>query len=381
MKKWIISLSILLGISVIGTGVTAGKIYKQELKIYEQNIQEMLLDSSLKNIYITSDIPIRLDVTKGKPYVELESCIRGIMKTEPEYKVDITTQGESTYIEVEGYRIENWQPLIMQSDQLATIYLPEQAITELVIKGGKTGYQYVDYNLDNISIEHLNIEAGSMDMSLKGSYKTIKLDTNYGDISINSKTPAELTLKGRGNFDLKGQYSLIDADIYNANIDINSSIPAKVDIKSSGGDIRMLGSYHDIDVENGHGNVKIKANTPSNLSVYASADIELEGPFSKVDIKSNYGNINLINTIQPERINLLGNYQEVSITLPKNVSGFETTYKKNYAEQEVIYTDFNARIGQMGSLIDKVEYGDNKTKMMIENSNNKVYILEGSTNE
>lgn len=381
MKKWVISLSILLGISAIGTGITAGKIYKQELKMYEQNIREDLVKEALKNVYITSDIPIRLEVTKGEPYVELESSIRGIMETEPEYKIDITTQGESSYIHFKEMSRGNWHPLIMQRDQVVTIYLPEQDINELEIKNGKTGYQYIDYNLDNVNINHLNVEAGSTDMNLNGSYKTINLNTNYGDVSINSKIPAELTLKGRGSYDLKGQYSLIDADIYNGDIDIYSSIPTKVAIESNGGEIRLLGSYQDIDVQNGYGSVEIRSNTQSNVSVYASADIELEGPFNKVDVKSNYGDVNLISTIQPERINLFGNYQEVSVTLPKNISGFEATYKKNYAEQEIIYTDFNAKMGQIGNLIGKVEYGDVKTKVMIENSNNKVYILEGSGNE
>lgn len=374
MRKWIISLSILLGVSAIGAGSVLGKIYKQEIKIYEQHLEEELSKESLKNIYITSDIPIRLETTKGKPYVEVESSLRGIVETEPQYRIDVKVEGDSSHIKIKEEDYPQWS-MMMHQNQLATIYLPEQDINELSIK--KSGYQILNYDIEDINVNHLDVEANRGNITLNGEYKTIKLDVDGGNININSKIPSELMIRGRVNADLKGQYNLIDMETYSGRINIDSSIPAKVIIQSAG-EVRMTGSYKEIDIENTYEEVDIKSNTVCDLSVYSSSDMRLEGAFSKVDVKSQYGTINLINTIQPERINLFGDYHDVSITLPRDILGFEVTYKKDYEEQEIIYTDFSTKSGQAGKLIDKVQYGDNSSKIMIEGSNNSIYILEGS---
>lgn len=380
MKKWIIGLSILLGVSAMGSGLVLGKIYHQEMKSYEQQLEEPLSKEALKNIYISTGAEVKLETTEGAPYIELNSKLRGITKVEPEYRIEVKQEGESSYINIEAVQVPEMMSFITYEESVATIYLPVQDINKLVIDDqvnsmnhyGQTLY----YNIGDTNVNHLDIDMSYVDMNLNGNYETINIEKRTGDININSKKPAELTLEGSGNVELSGQYKSIDVNNYNGSINIDSEIPTSATIKS-GGQVRLKGSYKDIDVQNNYGDTAIQTNTPCELSIYSSGDVQLEGPFSRVDVKSNYGRVNLINTTVPERINLFGNYEQVNVTLPKDIPGFEVTYKKRYEGQDTIYTDFRTTLGTTGNLIDKIQYGDNSSKIMIEGSNEQAYILEG----
>lgn len=382
MKKWIITLSILLSTSAIGSGVVLGKLYKQELRTYEQQLDRALNQESLNNIYVDSDVPIKLEVTEGEPRIEFKSSLTGIVDKEPEYELDVRNEGDKSYITVDAKQIPQMTLFLKEVDILATIYLPRQDINNLSIisnsyywiNGGTNLY----YNLEGININNLKVESDVSRINLDGNYKTIDMNIGYGDAVIRSKTPAEVYVSGSsGNIDLKGQYTLIDIDNHGGSINIDSDIPAEVILNTYGGESKLKGKYKDIEIDGSYGDIWVESETECDAFISSSANVELVGAFKNVDMRSDYGDINLITTTQPQRINLLGEYQNISLTLPANIPGFEVTYQKQYEEQEAVYTDFEAKRGVEQKNIDKLYYGDATSKIKLEGSHSNVYILEG----
>lgn len=346
MKKWMIIFGVLIGVSAVGSGAVLGKIYRQELKVYEQNLEEPLQKEALKNIFIDSAVPVRLETTDGEPRVEFHSSLRGIIDKEYEYKLDIKNEGDTSYITISEEQIPHINFIVENEQLLATVYLPKQDIKKLSINTGYSYYGYhpgyeLQYNISDINVETLQVQSGNADLKLDGNYKNIDVNLGYGKVSINSQTPAEVSLSGGGNLNLKGQYKSIE-------------------------------------INNHHGSISVASTTPCRLAIYGDSTIQAEGAFEKIDIKSNYGDVYLSPTIIPERINLFGQYNGVSITLPKNIPGFEITKNTYYGEDSNVYSDFKTTVGKVGEELEKVYYGDNSTKIVIEEVYSTPYILEGA---
>lgn len=381
MKKWIITLSVLLGVSAIGGGVVLGKLYKQELKTYESQENKLLNKEALKNIYIESDVPVKLEVTEGEPRVEFESHLTGIIDEEPQYELNVRTEGDKSYITVDAKQMPHITLFLKDVDEVATIYLPKQDINKLSVKSNNHYWinagRDLYYNIEDVNINELKIESDVAAINLEGSYKTIDMDSGYGDVTINSQTPAEVYLRGKlGDIRLKGEYTVIDIEGDGGLVNIDSVIPAEVTINTYDSKVNLAGKYKSIEIE-ADGGVDIKSQSKCDVLISGSGDIQLEGPINNVDIKSRYSTVSLVSTIQPQRINLWGEYEDVFLTLPRNISGFEAIYQNDYEEQDLICTDFDViRGGQEGN-VEKIYYGDKTSKIKLGRSNGMISILEG----
>lgn len=382
MKKWIIALSILLGASAIGSGVVLGKIYNQELRTYEQQLAEALNKEALKNVYIDSDVPVKIEVTNGEPRIEFNSTLTGILDKEPQFGLEVREELDKTYITIEAKQTANMTLFLDDIEILTTIYLPNQDINHLSVKsdsyywihGGTDLY----FNIGDMNINNLEIQGNADGLNLDGSYKSINIDSQYGNIDIDSKTPAEVSIKeANGNINLKGQYTLVDIENHGGRIDMTSDIPSRVVINNYGGTSKLVGKYEDIQIEGEYGDIWVNSESACDIFVSTSGNVELVGALKNVDMRSKYGSVNLMTVIEPQRINLLGEYENISLALPNNIPGFEVTHQKDYEQQESIYTDFDVKRGIQEQTVDKLYFGNGNSKIRLEGSNSKITILEG----
>ncbi|MEG0580376.1 MAG: hypothetical protein RR490_10715, partial [Niameybacter sp.] len=78
LKFFVAGCLVLVGIGVVGTGVTLGEMYKTNQTVFEMNQKEELKATALQNLYIESDVPVRIMPTEGQPYVTFEASGNGV---------------------------------------------------------------------------------------------------------------------------------------------------------------------------------------------------------------------------------------------------------------------------------------------------------------
>ena len=244
---------VLAGIGVVGTGVTFGEVYKNNQTVYEASESADLNQAALENVYIESDVPVRIMPTEGKARVEFEASGHGLMIPEPKYKLDVTSEGKSSYInlkEVQGPEVYLFTNNIRQE---LTVYLPEKDMNTLKVVTNTLNYHKSFSYASKANINDLVLNVGAIDLDLEGNYNQVDIrsrNSGNGSIKIHSNTPAVMYIEGECNTNLTGQIQQVHVNnIYNSDgktININSDLEAKIKVDNRYSDVLIEGKVKDI---------------------------------------------------------------------------------------------------------------------------------------
>ncbi len=395
MKKWLIIFSIIFGIGFITSAVIAGQVYYKELNAYTDYDKQDLDINALQSIYIDSQIPVQVEVTQGKPYVEFSQSFTDLLGMAPEFELEVKTKGNSTYVNLEQTK-EITVYLGIQEDKASlTVYLPQKAYDTIQIKNNEYSY-YSKYRDNNINLEDIDVKKFEIDMEysevkLKGSYEQISAHINSGILEIHSNQPAQLEVQGRVKANLTGQYQGIDIqDIENREIYVESEIPTNIKLSSNYSNIKLRGKYDKINVAGYSNSIDAKSDSVCKITVEdESSIINLNGAFKEIALNGERASIDIQTTVIPEYIKLLGYVTEpVNLTLPSNIQGFQVKYLSNN-QTEDYYDDYYEDRNKVLSEFDVIEgispkgektytYGDGSTPITLEaDSDSRLEIIDG----
>ena len=332
MKKCLIILSIIFGMSLISTAVLAGKVYYTEERVYEDYDKKELDSAFLQNVYINSAVPVNVYVTKDKPYVEFNQKFVDLTGCVPEFELKVETRPEATYIDLNMTKdIYLWLG-VKENQQELSVYLPQQVIEKLNIQGNAYYHsgKRTTVNLDGVDIQDLEIAMDDADVILDGNYEKISLIMAIGSATITSHTPAQLYTQGSIKQDLKGQFKKITIENNWKNINIESTYETKVSIDARRAEIFLNGKYKEITLQGDHNTVDILTDTKCQLNTQGNDNmINTSGSFDSIDMNEAISDIAIKADQMPKKMKFAsrGRESNVKLTLPSNVKGFSVKYK------------------------------------------------------
>lgn len=388
LKFLIAGCCVLMGIGVVGTGVTLGEMYKTNQIVYEAQESADLNQAALENIYIESDVPVRIMPTEGKARVEFSANGQGLMIPEPKYDLEVTNEGKSSYItlkEVQGSEVYLFTNNIRQE---LVVYLPEKDINTLKITKGAGNHYYGAQGFTYTSkanIKDLVLRVGRIDLDLKGNYEQVDIQATGGNMTIHSNTPAVLNIQGGNDIKLTGQLQQVMVkDSSNGghnNLFISSDIESKIDIDNRYSDVMIEEKVKDITMTTNSGSLAVDSESPYELVFNADehVDVNLKGKMERATIEGDYGDVKLYPTGTPKRIEVLGEQVNVHAVLPTDISGFEIKRKAvGYTEDEMgdFYADFEVKSETVNEQLRRIYFGDEAMKMFIGSTYGQVYITK-----
>lgn len=332
MKKCLIILSIIFGMSLISTAILAGKVYYTEERVYEDYDKKELDSTLLQNVYINSAVPVNVYVTKDKPYVEFNQKFVDLTGCAPEFELEVETRPEATYIDLNMTKdIYLWLG-VKENQQELSVYLPQQVIEKLNIQGNAYYHsrKRTTVNLDGVDIQELEIAMDDADVILDGNYEKISLIMDIGSAKITSHTPAQLYIQGSIEQDLKGQFKKITIENNWKNINIESTYETKVSIDARRAVIFLNGKYKEITLQGDHNTVDILTDTKCQLNTRGNDNmINTSGSFDSIDMNEAISEIAIKADQMPKKMKFAsrGGESNVKLTLPSNVKGFSVKYK------------------------------------------------------
>ncbi|WP_053982436.1 DUF4097 family beta strand repeat-containing protein [Niameybacter massiliensis] len=400
LKFFVAGCLVLIGIGVVGTGVTLGEMYKTNQTVYEVNERQELKATALKNLYINSDVPVRIVPTDGQAYVTFEATGNGVMFPEPKFKLDVTSEGDTSRINLK--EIQNTEIFIFTNNvrEELVVYIPQQDMDTLNVSTNSTNYGRYPFSLSSTAnIKSVNLDVSSIDLSLKGSYNNIDIAANNGSVEIVSNTPAQVKLKGGFAAQLKGQIASVDVTKgqYHGSDDtltIESDLEAKLNINKSYGDIVVDGKVRELNLNTNSSSLVANSSTPYNATVHTSeyTDVNLKGNLQNVIVEGYSGDVKLYPTNTPKRVEILGDEINVHAVLPESITGFEIkkqmdesyySYEDDYgntieetSEDRNIFIDFEVKSENINSGLKRIYYGDEAMKMFIGSRYGNVYITK-----
>ena len=375
---------VLAGIGIIGTGVTLGEIYKNNQMVYEDSESANLNQAALENIYIEADVPVRIMPTEGQARVEFQASGRGMMIPEPKYKLDVLSEGKSSYINLKEIQGTELYLLTNNIKQELIVYLPEKDINTLkVVTGTSTSPKAFSYT-SKANIKELDLNVGAINLDLEGNYNQMNIrsrNSANSNIKVRSNTPAILNIEADCNVDLTGQLQQVQVKSndhsYGDNIYIKSDLEAQVKVENRVADILIEGKVKDIMINKQSGNILVDSKTPYDILIKSSEalDTNLKGMIKTATIDGEYGEVRLYPTGTPERIEVLGNDINVHTVLPKDISGFEIKRKTEEGLNN-FYTDFQVKSETISEQLKRIYFGDEAMKMYIGSMYGEVYITQ-----
>lgn len=388
MKKWLIIFSLICGVSFIITAAIAGQVYYKELNTYTDYDKQELDVNALQSIYIDSQIPIQVEVTEGKPYVEFNQSFIDLLGMAPEFELEIKTKGNSTYIDLEQIKETTIYLGVQEDIASLTVYLPQKSYDTIQIQNNQYTYysRRADHviSLEGIDAKKVNIDVAYSEVSLKGNYEQILTHMDSGVLEIHSNQPTQLEVGGNVKTNLTGQYESIDIqDVYNREIYVDSEIPTHIRLSSNHSDIKLRGKYDKINIEGYSNTIDAKSDSVCNIMVEnEDGYINLNGAFEEIVINDGeQASINIQTTVIPECIKILGYVTEpVSLTLPSNIKGFELNYlgDPQYEEWNKVVSEFNVVEGVSPKGEKIYTYGDGSIPITIDaNSDFRLEIIDG----
>ena len=144
MKRWLITLSIVVVLGIISSATLAGHVYYNELRTYEDYDKKELSQEALKNIYIRSDVPVEIHPTKEKPYAEFTQTYTDIVGIPPKFKLEVEEGKDITYINLNQIKKLPLSIGVQENKASLVVYLKESDINKLVVDE----YSYNYYNRD-----------------------------------------------------------------------------------------------------------------------------------------------------------------------------------------------------------------------------------------
>lgn len=403
---------VFIGIGVVGTGVTLGEMYKTNQMTFEIKDEKDLKATALEDIYINSDVPVRIMPTEGKPYVTFDASGNGVIFPEPKYELQVTSEGTTSHINLK--QTQSSEIYLFSSDwnKELVVYLPEKDIETLQVKINENYYNGRDSLTlaSKSNIKNLSLNANRIDLNLDGGYNKIDINTSGGSVNIQSNTPAQVQINGGAKTVLKGQLTTVDIVNGDNDIDINSDIEAKVNIQAGYGNINIDGKLSELTVKSYGNEINVNSSTPYNTTISTSetTDVKLKGMIENAMVEGYEGDVKLYPTNTPKRIEILGENIDVHAVLPENISGFEikkrtqyeeVVYEQGYEndvysnrEQTVqenhiyvehdpsdnnnMYIDFKVKSENLSNGLKRIYYGDEAMKMFIDAPYGSMYITK-----
>lgn len=339
MKKWLIALSIICGVSLISTAVLAGRVYYKELEVYTDYDKRELEASALNNIYINSYIPIEVYPTTGKPYVEFNQTFSDIMGMAPEYELMVSKKNDSTYIELKEIKDVFFWFGVREDKAKLSVYLPQSTINRLSIQDYRDVYDYnykrekPTINLEGINVNELDVSTQIGEFILDGHYQKINI-SSAGSIRLNSKSPAEVSIHQSMDQHLTGEFKKIKILNYDSsNITIDSNSASQVEIESSHGQIDLRGNYSKVELKGIYNNVDLRSDSLCELVTNGDNNtIIANGPFKEMSFNEQETDLEVKTTTVPDRLNFGQDSRDNDINLifPSNIPGFKMKYYAEY---------------------------------------------------
>lgn len=369
MKKWLIILSIIFGISFISTAILAGRVYHEDLQVYTDYDKQELEVTGLKNIYIKSSIPIEVYPTAEKPYVEFNQKFSDIIGAAPEYELNVSKKGESTYIELnETKGIYFWLGVKDNQAQLS-VYLPQSTINRLNIQddGYVSSYRREKQviNLEGINVNELDVYTDIGEFILDGNYQKINISSR-GSISLNSKSPAQVYINESMDQYLMGEFEKIKV-INNRGTDIiiDSNSPSQVEINNNNGRIDLKGNYSKVKVEGDDNDLDLRSDSICQLVTNGYNNTMIaNGPFKEISLDEYRTEAEIKTTIVPNKLNLSRHAEDntINLTLPSNTPGLQVKYFTDYYMEEDDFEYYVEKILNNNSLSSDFELVQERTK-------------------
>ncbi len=349
MKKWLIALSIICGVSLISTAVLAGRVYYEELEVYTDYDKRELEASALNNIYINSSIPIEVYPTTGKPYVEFNQTFSDIMGMAPEYELMVSKKNDSTYIELKEIKDVFFWFGVREDKAKLSVYLPQSTINRLSIQDEG----YVNYrrekpiiNLEGINVNELDVSTHVGEFILDGHYQKVNISSE-GSIRLNSKSPAEVSIHQSMDQHLTGEFKKIKILNYDSSyITIDSNSASQVEIESSHGQIDLRGNYSKVELEGIYNDIDLRSDSLLELVTNGNNNtITANGPFKEMSFNEQGTQLEIKTTTVPDRLNFdqESTNNEINLTFPSNIPGFKVKYYTEYYGVE----EFEHHINEM----------------------------------
>lgn len=389
LKFLIAGFSVLIGIGVVGTGVTLGELYKTRQMVFEASQNADISANALENIYIESDVPVRIMPTQGKPRVEFEANGSGLMIPEPKYDLKVTSEEKTSYINLKETQGSEFYIFTNNLNMELVVYLPEADINTLKVTTNQGGAYYGGRDFSYTSkanIKELSLNVGSIDLDLNGSYNNIDIKAGSGEVDITSNTPAILSINGGSNVKLNGQLQEVMVDGRSrsnmSKLLIKSALEAKIDISNSYADTVIEGKVKEIAMRDQGGSVTVNSSTPYNISLQSqdNVDATLKGMINTAAIEGYSGCVRLYPTGTPKRIEVSGENIGVNAVLPQDISGFEIKKVTNgYNEEEYgnnSYIDFEVKSENITDQLRRIYYGDEAMKMFINSPYSQLRITK-----
>ncbi len=367
----------IFSVSLLGTGYSWGNLFNKSYNnpnIYSQS--EFLELSALNKIYIQSDFPVKIISTTGIARASYEISERSIQPNNSRnFDFDIKTSGDMTFINLST----NDFPFVFEEEGTLIVELPQVAIDTLKISNSySTSYNYrasgmaTDdlYDLNKLSIDNLVLDNIIGELSLDGSYKNLSITNHWGNLKINSQTPADILVSSSsGTVTLDGYYNSISTEdatyrYNNANYNITNNNPniKSLDLNNSGViDTLILNGYLadfniyklaeranitslnpiSVILENIYGNVQLSGQ-------YTSVDLSAYTMSSEIDVALNFTN-------QPDVIKL-NKINNIQISLPQDITGFQIYAPTNEENNNTSYVgNTNTRYNSKDTKFDTVQ--------------------------
>ncbi len=334
MKKWFIILSMLCVTGFISTAVLAGRVYYEDLKVYEDYDKKELKTEALQNLYVDSVIPVEVHPTKGEPYVEFMQRYTDLVGFAPEYQLAIEERANTTYINLEQTKDIFLSLGVKENKAKLTLYLPEGDMKQLDIENQgyysrTTQKQLID--LEGINVGQLRISSINADFNLKGSYDRVNIASYMNNSTLNMVSNSEVELHTSGSMrqNLEGKFKKVNIKDNDKDIDINSTTVSSIEIDNECGNIRLAGKFDKIKLS-GYGNdIDLRSETECKLITEGHENtIRANGAFKVIHLEEQSGEAEIQTTTIPESIQMTksANRETVSLTLPSNVPGFTLSY-------------------------------------------------------
>lgn len=357
MKKLLIGLTLLLGVSVVGASASFGYVLRNEINTYNVSDEYLLQKESLKKVYIDSSIPVRLCMTQGQPRIELRSKGTGVFIEEPGYRVEVRAEGDTSYINIGREQQGRFGMFFGGDTEEAVIYLAQQDMDKLSLKANNY-YDQAMFQMEEVNIKEVAIDTRYSNVELSGNFEKIEINKSGGSVKIQSNSPVEFICEGQTALDLRGQFERINLYNHSGRVKVDSVIPTNIEILGQ--------AYY------GQGQ-----------------ELILKGAYKNIDVNVHGGEVMFNLTTAPERINVLGEVGRVQIGLPKDIKGYTVVkktpyndYQGDYYEERhsTIQSEFQQTETQFRQDTEIASYGDQSIKVLVEGYESEIIILQQRQN-
>lgn len=393
MKRWLITLSIVVVLGIISSATLAGHVYYNELRTYEDYDKKELSQEALKNIYIRSDVPVEIHPTKEKPYAEFTQTYTDIVGIPPKFKLEVEEGKDITYINLNQIKKLPLSIGVQENKASLVVYLKESDINKLVVDE----YSYNYYNRDkkiidlqNINVKDLYLNTTYSEFKLNGVYDKVEISAHSSILDMESKADAEVILSGVTKQNLNGKFKKIIVRDNAYEVNINSTKESIVELNGAGDNIHLEGKYARIDINGDNNTIYIRSESICKLSTKGyNNTINADGAFETINMEENEGNIEVKTTMIPKNIEI--NSSIISLTLPSNISGYtlscvledndyEDSYEINqYIEDNCEFrSDFDNIQKEVKDNEIEYKYGDGKLPITLKiPENTRLNIIDG----